>query len=1062
MTQELLNSSLKDVSKIRKGLEDQAFAKVAELGGAALEYACLPLFRRGAGGLEQIVRFRCGEVAAGLRLRLEDEGRGTVSSGHLAGQAGRAVAELAVAEVAEDRPLRLVVEEPGGHEVTCRQVVVSAQRKWSVSVVHHSHLDVGYTDPQRLVLSNHQQYLDSVLDLVKATSDWPDDARFRWNVEVNWPLEQWFAARGDHDRRAMVEAIRAGSIGVGALALNMHSEACSIEELYEMVRFAVELRRREGLELTGAMQTDVPGGVPGLVEVLADAGVRYLSVAHNYAGRSVPYLIGGEHLGRPFYWKSPSGKRLLVWFTDTAHGNAYMEGNILGLASGYPAAIGSLPYYLWALASRPYPFPTGIWLPGAEDVRREPYPHSILHLRVQGEMGDNAPPSIRVAEVVRAWNDVWAYPRLRLDLSEAFLARAEAELGSAIPEWEGDWADWWADGLGSGARMLGYARRAQQITRCASTVHALGDLARDRKVTPLSGLRNVYADLGLFDEHTWGARHPWGDDEEGGGSGTLQWRRKAGFADRARESAESLADAGARRTAEALGVIGAGRSESQGRDALASISVFNPSGWARSEIVRLFVPFSIAPEGLGVVVADERHGRRLPTEAVAQENVEHRPAGRFLVFRADDVPACGYARFALIRGKPADVQEDPAGNACLENDQYRVAYDLRRAWISSVVASETKAELVAADAIFGMNAYVFDRYGTSAGVDHLSGKVFTDQLHLVAGRAVAEHAVITSRTSSELGETLTVEPRAPGCRRFRTTVSLWRGIPRVDIENRLWKLPTTDKQSVFFAFPFNMIDPEVLYELPGVTSSVRMPSVPGSPRHMRAIRHFAALRSRDDNGLAREEGAGGIAWATSDAPLVQMGDLHSPYAPFPGTLPLRQPEPATVYSWALNNIWDTNFPNEQGGEMRFRYALAATGSQDAVGAAARLGEEVSMPLAATVHPVEQSGRTEGSFCLIDRPEVRLVRVGAARSGDVAFWLNNCSDADLTTRVDFADLHPRKAKLATVFEEAAVELPFHGNAVSVTLRPGETKAVVLTYAASGARLIAEGGSRCEER
>lgn len=1048
MTQELLNRSLEDTSRIRKGLADQAFTRVAELGGAALEFACLPLFRRGASGLEQIVQFRCGEVAAGLRLRLEDEQHGTASSGHFAEQGGQAVAELAVPEVAEDRRLRVVVAEPNGGEVARGQIVVSAQRKWSVSLVHHSHLDVGYTDPQRVVLRNHLQYLDSVLDLVKATSDWPDDARFRWNVEVNWPLEQWFAARGERARRAMVDAIRAGNVGVGALSLNMHSEACSIEELYEMVRFAVELRRQEGLELTGAMQTDVPGGVPGLVEVLADAGVRYLSVAHNYAGRSVPYLIGGEHLERPFYWKSPSGKRLLVWFTDTAHGNAYMEGNILGLASSYPAAAATLPYYLSALASRPYPFPAGIWLPGAEGVRRRPYPHSILHLRVQGEKGDNAPPSIRVAEVVRTWNDTWAYPRLRLDLNEAFLARAEAGLGSAIPEWEGDWADWWADGLGSGARMLGYARRAQQAARCASTMHAVSDLAAARKVTDPSGLRNVYQDLGLFDEHTWGARHPWGDDEEGWDSGKLQWRRKAAFADRARESAESLADVAARRAAEALGVIGAGRSEPQRRDGLASIVVFNPSGWARSDIVRLFVPFSVAGEGLDVVVADERDGRRLPTEAVAQQHVEHRPAGRFLVFRADDVPACGYARFAVIGGKPADVEDDPAERACLENDQYRVTYNLRDAWISSVVALETKAELVATDAIFGMNAYVFDRYGTSTGVDHLSGKVFTDQLDLVAERAVAEHAVVTSRTSSELGETLTVEARAPGCRLLKTTVSLWRGLPRVEIENRLWKLPTTDKQSVFFAFPFNLAGPEVLYELPGVASSAARPFVPGSPRHMRAIRHFAALRSIYGSGLAEEGRADGIAWATSDAALVQIGDLHSPYAPFPGTLPLQRPEPATVYSWALNNIWDTNFPNEQGGEMRFRYALAATSTQDAVGAAARVGEEVTMPLVATVHPAAGPGRAQGSFCVIGRPEVRLVRVGSARSGDVAFWLNNCSEAAVTTRVGFGDLTPRGARIATVFEEAAVDLPLHENGISVTLGPGETKAVVLSYAAPG--------------
>lgn len=1046
MTQQLLSRSLEDLGEIRRRLADNAFAPVGEVNGGALEAANLPLFRRREQGLEQIVQFRCSKPDPGLTLHLEEEPGGNIRTARFVAGDAWAVAELAVAEVVSDRPARFVVEEEGGREVASGHVILTCQRKWSVSLVHHSHLDVGYTDPQRVVVGNHLQYLDSVLDLVEATNGWEDDAQFRWNVEVSWPLERWLAVRGRREQLAMVDAIRAGRIGVGALSLNLHSEACSIDELYEMVRFAVELRQREGLDLTGAMQTDVPGGVTGLVEVLADAGVRYLSVAHNYAGRSVPYLIGGECLERPFYWKSPSGKKILVWFTDTAHGNAYMEGNILGLANTYETAAASLPYYLVALASRPYPFAGSFWVPGIEGVGREPYPHSLLQLRVQGALGDNAPPSIAVAKVVRAWNETWAYPRLRVDLNESFLARAEAELGTAIPEWEGDWADWWADGLGSGARMLGFARRGQQAARCASTLHAMGDVARGRVAEGVSGLKGVYENLGLFDEHTWGARHPWGDDEEGWDSGRLQWQRKASFADGARETAELLVETAVRRVSEIVGVDPGGSAE--GPVALASILVVNPSSWPRTEIVRVFVPFSIVPDGSHVVVADERDGRRLPTECAAQQHFEHRPSGRFLVFRAAEVPPCGYVRFAVTKGTPVQVDDAPSDRTCLENEHYRVSYSLEHAWISSVVALERKAELVASDSLFGLNSYLFDRYGTSSRVDHLSGRVFTDHLHLVAERAVAERAVITRRSVSELGETLTVDARAPGCARLQTTLSLWRGSSGIGIENRIWKLPTIEKESVFFAFPFNMVEPEVLYELPGVVSSVTKPCVPGSPLHMRAIRHFAALRDHNVAQCSDSASAEGIAWATADAPLVQIGDIHSPYAPFPGTLPLEHPEPGTVYSWALNNIWDTNFPNEQGGEMRFRYALAASGAADVLGVAGRLGDEVTMPLVSTVRPVDVPSRAEGSFWSIEHPHVRLVRACTARSGDVALWVNNCSESPVSTGVSFGDLEPRTVKLATVFEEYPVEVPLEQGRISVRLGPGETRALVLDYGHNG--------------
>ena len=89
----------------------------------------------------------------------------------------------------------------------------------------------------------------------------------------------------------------------------MNTEAYSIDELARQLRFADELRERYNVLIQTAMQTDVPGATVGLLSSLVDADIRYLSVAHNYAGRSAPHLVGGQELTRPFYWRAPSGKR---------------------------------------------------------------------------------------------------------------------------------------------------------------------------------------------------------------------------------------------------------------------------------------------------------------------------------------------------------------------------------------------------------------------------------------------------------------------------------------------------------------------------------------------------------------------------------------------------------------------------------------------------------------------------------------------------------------------------------------------------------------------------------
>ena len=64
-------------------------------------------------------------------------------------------------------------------------------------------------------------------------------------------------------------------------------------------------------------------------------------------------------------------------------------------------------------------------------------------------------------------NERWAAPELRLATNREFFELAEARLGDELDEWEGDWTDWWADGIGSAARAVGANRRAQGAVRTA-------------------------------------------------------------------------------------------------------------------------------------------------------------------------------------------------------------------------------------------------------------------------------------------------------------------------------------------------------------------------------------------------------------------------------------------------------------------------------------------------------------------------------------------------------------------------------------------------------------------
>jgi hypothetical protein len=232
-----------------------------------------------------------------------------------------------------------------------------------------------------------------------------------------------------------------------------------------------------------------------------------------------------------------------------------------------------------------------------------------------------------------------------------------------------------------------------------------------------------------------------------------------------------------------------------------------------------------------------------------------------------------------------------------------------------------------------------------------------------------------------------------------------RGVGRLDIVNRLQKLSTDDKESVYFTFPFALDGPRVEWEVTGGVTGAGHPHVPGSAPHMRAIRHWALV-----------SGAHGAAvWAALEAPLVQLGNIHLPFRPFPTTVPEAAAGESTIVSWAMNNLWDTNFPPAQGGETLFRYAVAPAEDR---GDAVAIAGAVASPLAAVILAgrAAADSRPRGSLLALDRRDVELVHLAPSRRGhDLVAFLHSHADEPVDVAVAFDDLRVSRAHVGTFLE-----------------------------------------------
>ena len=345
----------------------------------------------------------------------------------------------------------------------------------SIDIVHHTHLDVGYTALPAVVRDDQTRYLEAAIDCCRA------DPAFRWTVETLVELDDWWRSASAVRRAELESLVRAGRIDVMGLPFNQTAFLNAMQ--WRQMMSWIPPARWQALGIRAAMQNDVNGFPRAGAAALLDRGIHHLLMGINADS-------GGPPFRRPdaFWWKLPDGRRLFVWLGE--HYGSVM--NYLAPArEGFRyrtdevslrAAQAKLAEHLAAIEAEGYAFDRLI----------------LTHTHPQHY--DNGYPFPSLAALVAAWNRLELAPALRLTTAGDAVFRMERAVGGQIATLEGEWTDWWANGDASGPREVAASRVAKR-TAAAVVSPVFGPLP-PRGQASLAG---ILRDLCLFDEHTWGA-----------------------------------------------------------------------------------------------------------------------------------------------------------------------------------------------------------------------------------------------------------------------------------------------------------------------------------------------------------------------------------------------------------------------------------------------------------------------------------------------------------------------------------------------------------------------------
>jgi len=175
---------------------------------------------------------------------------------------------------------------------------------------------------------------------------------------------------------------------------------------------------------------------------------------------------------------------------------------------------------------------------------------------------------------------------------------------------------------------------------------------------------------------------------------------------------------------------------------------------------------------------------------------------------------------------------------------------------------------------------------------------------------------------------------------------------------------------------------------------------------------------------------------------VHPGTISLPYAPFPAsTSPTRA---ATVYSWLHNNVWDTNFPIEQGITATFEYAVGVRShaAEPVESVAVQTTADLVRPLAAV--PASGTGGADtatSELLTISDPRVRLVSV-VAGDDDATSVVRLQSFADVPVEVELAFGVPVRTVVRTTYlgDDTGAPVTLRGSVATTSLAPFEAAAV----------------------
>lgn len=853
----------------------------------------------------------------------------------------------------------------------------------------HSHLDVGYTHPQPMVMEMQGDYIEQAMELCRKTRNYPRESQYRWTCEATYPVTNWLERTDEKKAEEFRKLVGENRISISALP--MHTTPCVTSgKLVSMLRNLDEIREKTGSPIRIAINHDVDGQPWTMAPVLLDSQVEFYITGINIHFGGIPYK-------RPmaFWWECPDGRRLLSYVGEH--------------------------YSLFSQFFHTQDMDTDKMHRGiAEYVERlERQGHDwdfALLTATNPPMFDNNCPDWDLSDLVQKYNDEGHEYRIRIVTPEQLYEKLISMGEEAFPVYRGDWTDYWNFGCASSAREVRVNRLAQRALESADMLECFYGRAdkRSRALREEAGQKSL-----IYDEHTWGASQAIADPHD--------YESQSQFIHKTKLAYEAADLAGYLLAKEVEGL----ENNPCQTDRLEGITVINPTGVTQK--IEAIVP---------------REWRRVERQLSGVRAKRYIPyihrTGEKPYYAHEDQEYCGsvevppYSYRVIPFAELETYKNHSAKNQIrresgrIETPYYTISICEETGRILQILVKKNGREILDPESPWTffelVRETVDERYHTNGrraifprDIDKGNKNISVWQHGWKARREGAQRIVTWKTKIREDRVELTWCPEIEGIKWAEQTVTFYADREEIDMKVRLHKLPIEKPEAFYLTFPLKLNKGwSCVYNTAGQYVTL----------DEEQLGHVCRDWVTVDNGLVLYDEEACYGLTASEAPMVQVGGFNFGRE----QRQICRNKNPLLLAWMLNNYWDTNFVAAQSDVMEFSYRFYCKNQFDRSEVYREfLREEKRGIIGAVAHAKYKT------ITLLEASEEGVVtRVYPAKAGDgsLILQLMNQEKEEKNVTIRMTAWKRFRAERVTIQEQTAGVWKQEGHAVQIPLKAQE--------------------------